>query len=304
MGYRPNAKVAELMAEVRASRGTNLEGCFGVVSLYDNPRPWERSAHLFAIYRSMKLRANELGYRLEPIWLSAPGMTRRRVCSILDARGIQGLISFGSPELHENFPAELDRYAVVTVGLSIQTRLHRVTSHFYNDTTATLNRVRQMGYRNPGLVIGNYEDERSGGAHSGAYLAWCERNLGGARPVPILRMDGLDGGAFAAWHARHRPDVVIFIHTYDVVKEFAAFLRREKFGVPGKLGVAAVTHLLDGTGFSGMQQNQYLMGAWAVELLVARVMHRDFGIPANPRTELVESRWFDGTSVRRVGAAP
>jgi LacI family transcriptional regulator len=47
-----------------------------------------------------------------------------------------------------------------------------------------------------------------------------------------------------------------------------------------------------------MQQNQQLMGEWAVELLVARIMHRDFGIPAIPRLEMVESRWLDGTSLR------
>jgi LacI family transcriptional regulator len=68
--------------------------------------------------------------------------------------------------------------------------------------------------------------------------------------------------------------------------------------VPGDFGVAVMTHLLDGTGFSGMQQNQPLIGAWAVELLVSRVMHRDFGIPATPHIEMVESRWIDGGSLR------
>ena len=91
---------------------------------------------------------------------------------------------------------------------------------------------------------------------------------------------------------------MIFIHTSDVVQEFAAFLRREHVAVPGSFGVAVLTHLLDGTEFSGMQQNQPLIGAWAVELLVSRVLHRDFGIPATPHIEMVESRWIDGTSLR------
>jgi LacI family transcriptional regulator len=65
--------------------------------------------------------------------------------------------------------------------------------------------------------------------------------------------------------------------------------------------VAVLTHLLDGTGFSGMQQNQLLIGAWAVELLVSRVLHRDFGIPATPHIEMVESRWIDGGSLRGIG---
>ena len=69
--------------------------------------------------------------------------------------------------------------------------------------------------------------------------------------------------------------------------------------MPGKIGVAAVSHFPGGTGFSGMQQNQLLIGAWAVELLLARTVHRDFGSPANPRIEMVESQWVDGGSLRR-----
>ena len=301
--YRPNARFAELMAQIRAARAGRIEGCFGVISLYDQPRPWERSPHLSAIYQSMQQRARELGYRLEPVWLAAPGMTRRRICSVLDARGIEGLLSFGSPNLHEEFPSELDHYAVVTVGLSIKGRIHRVTSHFFGDTIATLERLSGLGYRNPGLVLGNYEEARSGGAHTGAYFAWRQRSRPRARTIPILRLDGLDEGRFRAWRKRQQPDVIVFIHTSDVVQEFASFLRREDVDVPGELGVAALTHLLDGTGFSGMQQNQPLLGAWAVELLVSRVMHRDFGIPATPHIELVESRWIDGASLRR-GESP
>lgn len=296
--YRPNARIAELMAQVRAARVGQIEGCLGAISLYDHPRPWERSPHLSAIYRSMQQRARELGYRLEPVWLAAPGMTRRRVCSVLDARGIEGLVSFGSPNLHEEFPSELDHYAVVTVGLSITGRIHRVTSHFYGDTIATLERLSALGYRNPGLVIGNYEEARSGGAHTGAYLSWRQRMRPPGKTIPILRLDGLDEGRFRAWRERHRPDVVVFIHTADVVKEFASFLRREDVAVPGEFGVAVLTHLLAGTGFSGMQQNQALIGAWAVELLVSRVLHRDFGIPATPHIEMVESRWIEGGSLR------
>jgi DNA-binding LacI/PurR family transcriptional regulator len=298
-GYRPNTRIAELMAQVRAARVGPIEGCFGVISLYDHPRPWERSPHLSAIYESMQRRSQELGYRLEPVWLAAPGMTRRRICSVLDARGIEGLISFGSPDLHEEFPSELDHYAVVTVGLSIKGRIHRVTSHFYNDTMVTLERLSGLGYRNPGLVIGNYEEARSGGAHTGAYLSWRQRMRSPGRTIPILRLDGLDESRFRAWRERHQPDVVVFIHTSVVVNEFASFLRRENADVPGEFGVAAMTHLLDGTGLSGMQQNQALIGAWAVELLVSRVMHRDFGIPTTPHIEMVESRWIDGASLRR-----
>jgi DNA-binding LacI/PurR family transcriptional regulator len=298
IGYRPSAKIAELMSTVRARRESHGEGCFGVISLYPNARPWEGSEHLTRIYASMNQRAYDLGYRLEPLWLRAPGMTYRRFRSILDARGIQGLLCFGSSVLDDPFPAELDHYAVVTVGLSIQTPLHRVTSHFYNDTTHALNKVHTLGYRRPGLVLSRYEEGRSAYAHSSAYLGWWDRQLQDARPIPVLRLDKVEERPLLAWLHRHQPDVVIFVHLFDALEKFSEILRRHKIAVPGQLGVAAVSHHIEATRFSGMQQNQQLMGEWAVELLVARIMHHDFGIPAIPRLEMVESRWVDGTSLR------
>ena len=43
------------------------------------------------------------------------------------------------------------------------------------------------------------------------------------------------------------------------------------------------------------------MGAWAVELLAARIANRDLGIPTNPRIEMVESEWIDGGSLPTLG---
>src|SRR5450432_2814482 len=157
-GYAPDAKIVELMRHLRRPRADRQLASFGVISFYETLRPWARSRHLGAIFEGMTRRAGELGFRLEPLWLRAPGMTYRRFRGILDARGIEGLLSFGRPDLDQEFPAELGAHAIVTVGLSIRTPLHRVTSHFYNDTVNVLDRVHALGYRRPGLVLGRYEE--------------------------------------------------------------------------------------------------------------------------------------------------
>lgn len=242
-------------------------------------------------------RAGDLGYRLEPLWLRAPGMTYRRFGDILRARGIEGLLCFGSPDFNEEFPTELGGPAVVTVGLSIRTPLHRVTSHFYNDTVNALNRVNALGYRRPGLVLGTHEDTRSAYAHTAAYLGWCDHTLGVGTALPVLRLHDVEEPPLARWYVKHRPDVVLFVHLPDMVMRFRAALRRLQINVPKRLGVAVLSHEVEGTGFSGLQQNQRLMGAWAVELLAARIANRDFGIPTEPRTEMVESEWIKGESL-------
>ena len=151
MGYQPDARVVAMMSHLRKPRAVRQQACFGVISFYDQPHAWEGSRHLTRIYEGMTRRAVELGYRLEPLWVREPGMTYARVRDILDARGIEGLLCFGSPDFEQEFPPELGRCAVVTVGLSIRPPMHRVTSHFYNDTLAALARVHRLGYRRPGL---------------------------------------------------------------------------------------------------------------------------------------------------------
>ncbi len=298
IGYKPNAKVAELMSQIRQSARPGEGACIGVISLYETPRPWEKSLHLTRMYEGMLHRADTLGYRLEPFWLSAPGMSPKRLRSVLDARGINGLLCFGSPDITAQFPAELDHFAIVTQGLSIKTPLHRVINHAYNDTMHALNRAYALGYRRPGLLLGRYEDERGGMANACAYLGWCERNLGASDVMPILRMKRIDQKSLHAWLKRYAPDVIVIAHVYEVLDEFYGMLKELGRNVPGDLGVVALSQVLEGTVFSGLQENQRLMGEWAVEQLISRIINADFGIPRHPRLELVESEWIEGKSLR------
>jgi LacI family transcriptional regulator len=162
-----------------------------------------------------------------------------------------------------------------------------------------LNRVHELGYRRPGLVVGRYEEARSGHAHSSAYLGWCEHRLGPGQALPVQLVDRVEPAPLVAWLQQYQPDVLIFVHLYDVLPELRAVLRNNGIRVPAGLGVAVLSQILAGSGFSGLQQNQPLMGAWAVELLVARIAHRDLGIPASPRIEMVESEWIENRSLRR-----
>ncbi len=297
VGYAPDAKIVHLMRHLRKPRAVRQQACFGVVSFYDSPRPWEKSRHLTRIYEGLTQRAGELGYRLEPFWLRAPGMTYRRFRGILEARSIEGLLCFGSPDFDQEFPGELNQQAVVTLGLSIRTPLHRITSHFYNDTVTALEHAHRLGYRRPGLVLGSYEETRSAHAHSAAYLGWCEHVLGPDHALPVVRLTELEKKPLLAWLEKQQPDVLLFVHVSDMLPRLHALLKEQHIPVPGRLGIVALSHLVEGSGFSGLQQNQHLMGAWAVELLAARIANRDFGIPASPRIEMVESEWIESGSL-------
>jgi LacI family transcriptional regulator len=313
VGYKPDATLTSIMSYLRTTREARRTASFAVISFYPTARPWEQSLHLQRIYQSMKRRADELGYGLEPLWLREPGMNVRRFRDILEARGIEGLLCFGGPVMDEEFPAELSQFAVVTQGQSIAAPLHRVVSHAFNNTVAALKRLYQLGYRRPGLVLGRHEDLRDAHVHSGAYFSWCEHRLGLAQALPILRLDEVEAEPLMAWLKKQRPDSLVFVHTHDVLPRLGKVLRENGVRVPQKLGVAVISPVVEGSGFDGLQENQRLIGSWMIELLAARIANHDLGIPANPRIEMVESEWIPGSSLgipppartkRQTGAGP
>ncbi len=300
-GYIPDARIVDMMRHLRKPRTVRAQACFGVISFYPEKRPWENSPHLSRIHDGMTRRATELGYRLDPLWLKAPGLSLRRFREIVQARGIEGLLCFGSPDVAQVFPQELNDYAVVTVGFSIRTNLHRVTSRPFNDTLNAFNRLRDLGYQRPGLVLSPYEDSRTYHSHSAAYLGWIEQNFGMERALPILRMDEVTAEPLLAWRRSHAPDSFVFVHSPSAVRQLREVLDAHHIRTPADLGVAVQSHMVEGSGFTGLQQNQHLMGAWAVELLAARIANRDFGIPQTPRVEMVESEWIKGNTLRTPG---
>lgn len=298
LGYRPNAKVTELMSHVRLSRAGGITACLGVVSFYGDPRPWESMPALRRVYESMARRAEDFGYRLEPLWLRAPDLTVRRLCGILDARGIEGLISLGSPDQQEIFPPELDHYAVVAQGPSVAGSLHRVTTHAAGDMRRALDAVFALGYRNPGLAIGPEENVPSRDMHIGAYFGWCYKKWGRPANAPLLHLGSGGAGDAAGWIAKHEFDVVIAVHDTPGLIELGLQLQRQGLHWPADIGLVAIAPILEGTGFSGLQEDHRIIGRWTVETLVERILHHELGMPANPRLQLVDSQWLKGNSLR------
>lgn len=297
-GYSADPRVGQLMGVVRHGNDEARRGCIGVISLYDSPRPWENSRHLSRIYEGMTRRAGDLGYRLEPMWLRAPEMTSRRFRNILDTRGIEGLVCFGSPNIDEGFPPEFDHYAIVTQGVSIRSSCHRVVNNAYSDTQQLLNRLLRLGYRKPGLILSNYEHQRGALANLSAYLGWCENFLGASRHIPALLVDTIEPDRVLRWIKTHKPDSIIIVHDANALSAFSALLKESGIRVPGDIGVAALSQILQGSRLSGIEEDQPLMGAWVVELVVSRIMNRDLGVPKKPRIEMVEGIWIEGKSLR------
>lgn len=302
-GYIPNARVAELMDEVRRSATPAYRSTLAAFSLYPEKEPWQTRSYLAQVLEGATVRARTHGYQLERFWLKQPGMTPARFRTILEARGIQGLFCLGSANPEETMPRELNKFAIVTFAATIPTKLHRVMSHFASDAHMMFEELLRRGYQRPGLSITLHGDRRTDHAYSSTYLSTWERRLQ-PPPVPVLRADDWDEAAFAYWFTTHRPDVIVLHQSPAYVAGVDGYLRRQHLRVPRDIGLALLDLNPDPHRYTGIIQNPTLMGTTAIEMLIGRVHLSDLERPTHAKVELVEGEWNEAHTLRRrAGAA-
>jgi LacI family transcriptional regulator len=301
MGHVPNARLAELMNELRRSRTPAFRATLGLISLYPEERPWEERpsyGHLKLVVDGARERAEALGYKLETFWVKRPGVTPKRLRAIIEARGIRGLLCLGALEADEHLPEELTRFAVVMYAASIPDPLHRVVSHFSDDARTVCEQLLRRGYTRPGLIILQSGDRRSDYLYSAVFLSHQERKFT-SPAVPILRAEAWNETEFARWYDKHRPDALV-LHPYTpYLNEVEGFLRRRKIAVPRDLGLVVLDKIPPRTRYAGILQDHRRMGAVAIEMLIGRFLLQDFGVPRSPKIELVDGIWVEGRTLRR-----
>jgi LacI family transcriptional regulator len=303
-GHVPNARLAEMMREVRQSGAREYRATLGMISLYPEEEPWrERSnwEHLARFVQGAQAAAEAHGYKLESLWLKEPGMTPARLGGILEARGIKGLLCLGSLDPEEEFPAALHNFAVVTQGASIAGPIHRVVSHFAADARRLLEELRERGYVRPGLAILSSGDRRADQLYSARFLGYQEQVFA-APPVPILRAEIWNEAEFHDWFSTHRPDVIVLHQHAPYLAALEKYLAQHRWRVPRDVGLALLDLNPNPERYAGVRQDFAAMGATAVEMLLGRLLLRDFGRPRRPKVELVVGEWNEGRTLRKAPA--
>ena len=302
-GYVPNARLAEVMGEMRRSISPTYHATLGVFSLYPEKEPWTHypTQYLKDLLDSATACARSHGYQLEYFWLKEPGMRPARLTAILEARGIQGVFCLGCLDPEETFPPELRPFAIVTYGASVLGNLHRVASHFSADAHTLFDELLRRGYTRPGLAILVQGDRRTAYAYSETYLGFLERHLPPPHPA-ILRSDLWNEADFHRWFCSGLPDVIVLHQTEEYIEGVQRYLRRRGLTVPGKVGIALLDKNPDRRRYSGICQDNPRMGVAAIEMLIGRILLRDFGPSVQPKFELVGGAWNEGRSLRRPDA--
>lgn len=291
--YRHNPLAASLMSELRRSRGGTFRGVLAAVDL-DEP---DRSPHgIFHVelVRGAAARARELGFKLEQFVVDRTDLTLPRLDSILQSRGIHGLLLLPSWAAPDFSALDWSRYCGVYTDYNlVRPELHSFSSDHYRSTVLTLERLHAKGYRRPGLVIDRGRNERLHRRHSSAFQSYAGDHAEAGIVVPPLIIPELSQPTFARWFYRYRPDVVL-CHATQVRDWMAAC----GANIPATHGFVSLNLANETRPCAGLNLQPHEIGARGIEFVIAQLHRNERGIPSSPTRTTIRSRWVDGPTVR------
>ena len=299
IGYRPNAVVSHLMAQLRSSQTARFQAKLALLNAYRDPKAFRTHATIPTYVAGCERRALKLGYAFDHFWLHDPRLKAESWIRILRTRGIKGIIIVGMMD-QNHLPPHLrsvwEAFPCVVTG--VRTRdpaLSFSCVDHHNLTIRAFEQALALGYQRPALVVEERIDRLVEGRFSGAMLS-AQQALPAARRLPaftqIDRARG-DPKLFHRWFERHRPDVLLTL--YNIV---FPWLKDQGLRVPQDVGVIQLEWRESHREISGMNQHNDTVGEAAVDMVVGQIHHNESGIPAFPRATLIGASWVEGQSVR------
>ena len=294
-GYRADAVVSSLMARLRTLREKPVQATLGFLTAWPTRDGWREASNLRRFYVGAKRRAGQLGYALDELWLTEPGMTSARMTKILRTRGIRGLILHSLPASGGRLDLAWVHFACVTKGLTVShPAVHRVVSSHYEDMQLVLHELERRRYRRIGLVLSEALSVRVDQAWLAAFLLH-QNNMPLADRVPALitRTDD-EADHFDEWYAAHGPEVILFSD-----QPVPRWIERFKLRVPADVGLVHLDWSQEVAPLAGLDSDPETVGEAATDLLVGQLQANEFGIPKHEKIVAVRGHWVPGTSVRR-----
>lgn len=290
LGYRPNPFVSAFSAQVRSYRRSPNGAVLGLLDC--NPKG---STTLSSDYRKgAEKRAKEHGFKPEVFALRDIDFSFKRLNQMLWTRAISGLLILPVPLGFDLSGLDFSRLATSTVDPTLHSpRLHRAEPDYFQGMQLCLRVLEERGYKRITFCTTRHEVSLLDEEWLGGFTGWQALKPDAERMDPFIG-DDWEAGPFKKWFKKHRPDAVIAnSHIYF---KFC----REMGCHPPKVAYVALNAGSDYPSMAGISQNQNLVGAAAVDTILAQIHRNDYGLPDTPKKLLIQGTWLEGDSVRRA----
>ena len=296
-GYRHNPLAGAIMSELRRSRGELFRGVLAIVGVQEADRPTYAGRFHDELIRGATARAAELGFKVEVFIVDASTLTVRRLNQILHSRGISGVMLLPTWQEPDFLKLDWSRYSGVYLDYHIERpALRCICSDHFRSMMMALQRLHELGYRRPGVILLRHQNERLHHRWEGAFLAF-QRHHPDPDPVPPLLADTIDPAIFSTWFRRHNPDVVLghFVEAIDWMKSCGA-------QIPRTHGFFSLNLVHADRPCAGLDQAPNLIGVRAAEMVIAQLHRNESGVPLTYSLTTLPASWVDGPTLRKRAA--
>lgn len=295
-GYRHNPLAGAIMSELRRSHGDTVRGTLALLELHEDDRPYYASAFHERLAQGAQERAGQLGFRVDRFTVGPRHLPQGRIDQILKSRAIQGVLLLPTWRTPDYLKLDWAHYAGVYMDYNIERPAIRcVCCDHFRSLIGALERLTELGYRRPGVMLPRFHDRRLQHRWAGAFLAF--QNVQAApNSVPLLLADTLDQKTFTPWFKRHQPDVVI-AHIEEVMDWMRACGAR----IPTTHRFFCLNLVNASKPCAGLDQNPLRLGASAAEIVIAHIHRNEYGIPSSHSLTSKPALIVEGPTIRRHG---
>lgn len=304
LGYQPDPMLRALAEYRRDKMHSQYRATLAWLNFFGG----ERSVREPFGYRAgAEARATELGYKIDVFFPTRSQDSLRQLSRVLQARNIQGVLLPPLPR-PDALAFDFAPFSAVTFGFSITSpRLHIVTNHQAYSSILALRELRVRGFRRIGFLISRDLDERSRRSFLSGFLSEqitlpnIEQIPSQVLPDTRLTQESID--KLRPWFRRYRPDALISHYA-----ELPDLLAENGLRVPQDIALARLSVGSDPSMIynrsAGIDQNEHEIGRTAVDTLASMLYHNERGVPAVPRTILIDGFWREGETVLPRSAMP
>jgi DNA-binding LacI/PurR family transcriptional regulator len=303
MGYRKNAIVSMLTAQVRTSRLKKTESTLAYITSQSTPKMLEISPTYYQFYLGARERAEELGYGLDVIWRRESMMTAGRITKILQSRGIRGIILAPRPKTLGHVSLDWRLFAAASIGHALPLpRINYAGASHFAIIDKALRVLRKYGYRRVGYSIFPDADGYSNHAFVSRYCMHRSM-LPPKDQIPFyfdpVGQESSTRAQFKRWLQKYRPDAVL-----AVGPDVGFWLDEIGDSIPDKVAHVDLC-LPDESGeVAGVFEMPKVIAATAVELVVEQLHHNAIGVPEHPKSVLFDGKWVDGKTLPTLSRIP
>lgn len=298
IGYQRDPRVTELMEHLRMSRPLRPNSRIALIIPEIARAKLGDYSPLQGMIEGVEEIAARAGFFVERFFLTDPGMSLRRVRTILLARGIKGVVIAPCPSGVARLDFDCEGLCVATAGYSIvEPRLHRACPNYLQMMDELLADCAAKGYQRLGLVMTYGEGGIGHKLFTSAFL-YYQSTIPPHRRVPVLPKPQISEAAIDSWFHAHRPDAIISSGSvYQILRSIG--LR-----VPQDVGFASIDLSEQPRDAAGADHGYHLVGREAIKQVLTQLNLNLTGVPENPKAVLVDSHRREGFTLPPKAAAP